>query len=353
MRRALELARTAEPFTSPSPLVGCVVIRDGRILGEGCHRGPGTLHAERVALFRAGQRAKGATLVVNLEPCNHWGRTPPCTDIIVQAGVRRVLVGHLDPWRHVKGNGFQVLQARGIQVETGILQRECMLLNRTFLVWATYGRPYVLLKLAQTLDARITVPGRRWLTSEEARDHARRLRYWCDAVLVGARTIREDDPRLTIRLPGLPEKKILRVVLDAAGRISERARIWEGGEVAIFSTFRSSREWRQRMQRRGALLFLAKEWRPPQILRVLAELGIGRLLVEGGAQVARMFLESDLVDEFALYHAPHLGGRRGRPWAPGQPMAKRFQLLRAEPIGSDVCSRWIRWREDVYGNYSA
>src|SRR5262245_28495167 len=205
LQRALELAERGRGMTHPNPVVGAVVVRDGKVIGEGWHERAGGPHAEVVALEAAGEAAQGATLYVTMEPCAHHGRTPPCVDAIRAAGIRRVVVGTGDPNPLVDGRGIAALRTAGIDVEVGVLEDACRRLNAPFLSWHDRGRPFVTLKAAMSWDGQIAAQAgsSTWLTGEPARRHAHRLRFAHDAVLVGAGTIRRDDPRLSVRLPGM------------------------------------------------------------------------------------------------------------------------------------------------------
>jgi len=321
MRRCFELARRAEGYASPNPLVGCVVVKDGRIVGEGIHWGVGKVHAERMALFQAGAKARGASLYVNLEPCVHWGRTPPCTHLIVESGIRRVYCSVADPWYRIAGRGFEYLKRAKVEVHQGILEAEGRALNRAFLKWCTASRPYVMAKVAATLDGKLALhgKGRVWITSEKSRADARRLRFLSDAILVGAQTVMLDDPQLTIRLKGFPEKPLLKVVLDGAGRISPGARVFEAPPVVVFTGMTASEKWLGEIRNKGAVLVqepLGDDGRmdPDRILEVLAAMGAGRILIEGGADVFSAFLAKDLIDEIWVYIAARIFGREGKNW---------------------------------------
>lgn len=344
MRRCFELARRAEGWASPNPLVGCVVVKDGRVVGEGTHWGPGRVHAEREALFKAGTKARGSTLYVNLEPCVHWGRTPPCAPLIVQAGVRRVFCSVGDPWYRIAGRGFTYLKSAGIEVQTGLLEREGTALNRAFLKWCTTGRPYVVVKVATTMDGKLALrgKGRVWITSEESRADARKLRFLSDAIVVGANTVLLDDPQLTVRLKGFPEKRLVKVVLDGAGRISPRARLFEESPVVVFTGMNASERWMDEIRARGAIIIqenLQNGKVPPErILEILAKIGTGRVLVEGGSDVISAFLERDLVDEAWLYIASCIFGTEGQAWTEGLNLNKNRtgRITEVSRVGPDV-----------------
>src|SRR6266849_6652755 len=231
MQHALTLARKGIGLASPNPHVGCVIVRDGEIVGEGFHQYEWRDHAEIVALKTAGEKARGATLYVNLEPCNHTGRTGPCTEAVVAAGVRRVVAAMQDPNPATSGRGFERLRAAGVEIVSGVLEEEARGLNEAFACWIRTKKPFVTLKSALTLDGQLALPkskkpGRsHWITSEESRAEVQRMRHASDALLTGIGTVLADDPLLTDR-SGLPRRKrLLRVVLDSKLRISPKSRI--------------------------------------------------------------------------------------------------------------------------------
>jgi len=295
MRAAFREALKGVGVTSPNPAVGAVIVKNGRILARGWHRQAGYPHAEVEALraLASPELARGATLYITLEPCSTHGRTPPCTQAILAAGIRRVVVGATDPHPSHAGRGLELLKARGVDVVSGVLEAECVRLNRAFFKWITTGRPWVIAKAGLSLDGRITrVPGEgQWLTGPLARRDAHQLRVRADAVLVGAETVRADDPSLTVRLVSLPEGKLQpwRVVLTRTGRLPEGARLFTDA-------------FRER-----TLVF--KE-RP--LAEVLEELGrqykVNTVLAEGGGEVLGALFAEGLVDEVCFYVAPLLCG---------------------------------------------
>ena len=238
MRRALELAALGRGLVSPNPMVGAVVVRDGDVVGEGWHEGPGTPHAEVRALAAAGDLARGATLYCTLEPCDHVGRTPPCTSAIVDAGVARAVVAAGDPNPVVDGRGFARLRAAGVQVETGVLEAESRRLNAAFERHVVTGLPFVTLKTAASLDGRTAARDgtSRWITGEDARNDAHVLRGAADAIVAGAGTVIADDPLLTVRDPSYRGDPPLRVVVDASGRVPPDARIFDRSAPTLIAT---------------------------------------------------------------------------------------------------------------------
>lgn len=312
MRRCLVLARRAEGRTAPNPIVGCVIVsRQGEVLAEGWHKRAGAPHGEADALAKLAGKARGATLYVNLEPCNHQGRTAPCAPKVIAAGIRRVVYGAADPIRGHAG-GARAIAKAGIAVTGGVLEDECVEANRGFFTWAREGRPFTVLKAASSLDGRAaTHTGHsQWITGEAARADAHRLRAESDAVLVGAGTVRADDPSLTVRLADGDDPR--RVVL---GRAPAGARVHPATELE------------------GDL---------GEILDGLGGDGVVQLLVEGGATVAHAFHAARLVDRYVLYLAPALfGGDDGRglfagPGAQSIDDLWRGRLVSVEQLGPDL-----------------
>lgn len=313
MRRALALAASVRTRTAPNPWVGCVVAAGGEWF-EGTTEPPGGPHAEVTALAKAGPAARGATLYTTLEPCAHHGRTPPCTDAVIEAGVERVVVGLLDPDPNVSGRGVAALRAHGIQVDVGTAGAEAAELLGPYLKHRRTGRPWVVLKLAASLDGRIAAPDRssQWLTGDAARTDAHHLRAMSDAVLVGAGTVRADDPALSVRLDPPPDRQPLRVVL---GSVPEGARVAPalelGGELG-------------------------------EVLDELGGRGVLQLLVEGGASVAHAFHAAGLVDRYVVYLAPCLFGGDDAlamfagPGAPTMDQLWRGRLVSVERLDEDI-----------------
>lgn len=336
MRLALREARRGFGRTSPNPAVGALLVRNGRIVARGHHTRAGAPHAEVVAIRRAGARARGSDLYTTLEPCNHWGRTPPCTLAILQAGVKRVFVGSRDPNPLVNGNGAARLHRGGVEVVLGVLRRECRALNERWLRFITAGRPHVTLKAAVTLDGKIATRGgsSRWVTGPEARAEAHRLRDRADAVLVGAGTARADDPRLTARLPGGRGRDPLRVVLDSRLGLPGSLRLFRHRSPAPTLVAHVSGRPRPRpgveylrCRGRGGRVDLR------DLLEKLAGRGVVALLVEGGAAVHASFLEERLADRVVLFVAPRIVGGGGISWVAGagaRRMADALRLLDVE-----------------------
>jgi len=322
MRAALEAGRRGHP--SPNPHVGAVVVApSGEIVATGHHEAAGQDHAEVAALKTAGERAKGATLYVTLEPCNHQGRTPPCVESIVRAGITRVVVGCRDPNPHVTGGGVEALRRADIHVESGILEREAQELLAPWAKFVTTAMPFVRLKLALSLDGRIATRtgASRWVTGPEARARVHLLRSECDAVMVGVGTVISDDPRLNVRHVEGPSPK--RVVLDTKLRTPHDSRLVTTAEEIptwIICSHHAPEEGRAALEARGVRVWTVDENVSGRVdvsaaLRLLGSRGVVTLLVEGGAEVAGSFLAGDHADELHAFLAPKLLGPRGRAGA--------------------------------------
>lgn len=338
MGRALGLAARGLGETNPNPMVGCVVVKAGRVVGEGWHRRAGGPHAEVVALARAGTRARGATLYVNLEPCVHQGRTPPCAPAVVEAGVRRVVAALRDPDPRVDGRGLSLLRRAGVLVTVGVREAEAAALNERFIVAARKGRPYLTLKAATTIDGRLaTAAGEsKWITSPAQRRHARAMRRWHDGVAVGIGTVLADDPLLLPR-PRV-RRPFYRVVFDSRLRLSLRSRLVRSASLSPVwvLTRRAAPRKAAALRRRGVTIVsqpgmgatVSVSWALGELWRR----GIRSLMVEGGSELLGAFLAARLVDAVALYRAPLiLGGRDGLP-AFGGPTPRRLaDALRLAP----------------------
>jgi diaminohydroxyphosphoribosylaminopyrimidine deaminase/5-amino-6-(5-phosphoribosylamino)uracil reductase len=316
---ACRLAAKAAGRTSPNPMVGAILVRGKEIIATGYHRFAGGDHAEIVALKRAASKAKGATLYINLEPCAHYGKTPPCTAALIRAGVKEVVAGMKDPNPLVAGSGFRQLRRAGIRVRTGILEEECCALNEAFIKYITHRLPFVTLKLAATLDGKIAAAtgDARWISGAASRRRVHQLRNQLDAVLVGADTIWNDDPQLTCRIAG--GRNPWRVILDGHLRIPLSAQILRlsDSEKTIVATSRSAGTKKVRaLQGRGIQVWQFPlrngEIAWPMLLRRLAALGIMSVLVEGGSKVAASALRARAVDKILFFYAPKILGGDGR-----------------------------------------
>lgn len=317
MKLALRLARRGLGWTSPNPMVGTVLVKDNRIIGRGYHRHFGSNHAEVNALQNASTDPAGATLYVTLEPCCHYGKTPPCVDAIISNRLKRVVIGTLDPNPQVNGKSVEMLNEHGIETRVGVLEHECRELNQAHFKYMTTGRPLVTLKFAQTLDGRIaTARGdSRWISSEEFRKRAHRLRASSDAILVGINTVLADNPQLTVRL--VRGRNPTRVILDSRLRIPldcEIVRTHNEAPVLIVTTTQADREKASRLRELGIDILVVPPDKSGEIdlnhlLGALGERHISSLLVEGGGKVITSFLRQKLADKLVVAIAPKILGR--------------------------------------------
>ena len=343
MRRALALAAEGRYRTSPNPMVGCVIVRDDTIVGEGYHAQCGGPHAEVVALARAGELARGATLFVTLEPCCHEGRTGACTEAILDAGVSRVVATHRDPNPVVSGKGFDALRQAGVEVQAGVETDAAVRLNWKFLVGWAARRPAVTLKWAMSLDGKIaTVTAEsQWISSPEGREWSMALREEHDAILVGIGTLLADDARLSRRL-GLAHGRHVRVILDRQLRCPVgAAALAEAGELLIFTEVGASKR-RADLEARGAIVLQLSAVTPEHVLAELYERDVRSVLVEGGGEIHASFVASGLYDRVEVDCAPLLLGGRS---APGPLGGAGFASLREAPRLEGVVTR--RRGEDV------
>jgi diaminohydroxyphosphoribosylaminopyrimidine deaminase/5-amino-6-(5-phosphoribosylamino)uracil reductase len=350
LRRALALAERARGLTSPNPLVGAVVVRDGVAVGEGFHERAGGPHAEVAALAAAGERAGGAPRSSKLEPCNHRGRTPACVPAVIAAGIRRVVACAADPNPFVAGGGAAALRAGGVEVEVGLLAADASLQNRVFFTAMRERRPHVTLKAGMTLDGKIADVhgGSQWITGEPARREAHRLRSEADAIVVGHATLARDDPALTVRLETPWPREPLRVVLDTGARTPATARIITAGTPAraVIAVGASAPEARAAgLRRAGATVVRCPETDGRvdvrALLATLFEREVRGVLVEGGGAVAASFLDAGLVDRVALFVAPLLLGGRAAPSVIGGAgrdlkQAVRLTALSVRTVGEDL-----------------
>jgi diaminohydroxyphosphoribosylaminopyrimidine deaminase / 5-amino-6-(5-phosphoribosylamino)uracil reductase len=366
MAAALALARRGLGNTWPNPSVGCVIVREdgpggGQVVGRGWTQPGGRPHAETEALARAGEAARGAVAYVTLEPCSHYGRTPPCCDALVRAGIARVVVATGDPDPRVDGRGLQRLREAGVAVELGLLGEEARAVIAGFARRITRGLPFVTLKLATTLDGRIaTARGEsRWITGPEARRAAHALRARHDAILVGSGTVLADDPDLTCRIPGMAQVPLARVVADTRLRTPLAARLvataqevptWiataTGTRPAVLAPYQAAgvEILTVRPGRRAAGLDLAA------LLGALAQRGVTRVMAEGGAGIAAGLLRDGLVDRIAWFHAPGVIGGDGLPAVQPLPLASlsampRFRRVATHMLGADLLTEFEREEE--------
>lgn len=344
MRRAIEVSLRHTGLTSTNPSVGCVIVANGEVIAEAVTAEGGRPHAEPQALAIAGERARGATAYVTLEPCAHYGKTPPCADALVAAGVARVVVAVVDPDERVCGHGLEILRRAGITVETGLLEEEGRRALAGYLVRKTKGRPQVILKLAVSADGMIgkAGAGQVAITGPAAREAVQHLRSRCDAILVGAGTALADDPELTVRLPGLEHRSPLRIVLDrrlelpATSKLVQTAR-----KVPVIAVADTATP--ERADLRDAGVEILREETLPGLLSTLAARGISTLLVEGGAAVARAFLDAGLVDRILLFVSPVVIGADGveSPLTRAN-IPEGFHLVAEQDFAGDRCHDFER-----------
>jgi diaminohydroxyphosphoribosylaminopyrimidine deaminase / 5-amino-6-(5-phosphoribosylamino)uracil reductase len=377
MEHALSLARKAIGMASPNPLVGCVIVNNGEIVGQGFHEYDGRAHAEVLAIKAAGEKARGATLYVTLEPCDHTGRTGPCSEAVMSAGIKRVFAAMQDPNPAVSGSGFAKMRDGGIEVHCGLLEDEARKMNEPFACWIQTHKPFVILKSALTLDGQLSLSptknprtkpvGRRaqektpgtvdtWITSEEARAEVHRMRHASDALITGIGTVSADDPLLTDR-SGLPRRRrLLRVVLDAKLRISTNSRIVKtvDDDLLIFTSTPLTAPRAKKLQEFGVELFYVRDSRAgiaPEV--VVAELGrreILSALLEAGPKLNGAALAAEVVHKMVLFYAPKIAGRNTVPFvsAPELNLAP-LNNLGIRQVGPDVAVEgYVR---NVYRNY--
>jgi len=327
MNKTLRLAKKGLGSTSPNPLVGALVVKDRKIIGSGYHKKAGAPHAEIEALSKAGKRAKGATLYVNLEPCNHYGRTPPCTKAILKSSVKKVVVGMVDPNPHVTGGGCEFLSFHGVKVKCNVLEEECKRLNEVYIKYITTDKPFVILKGALTLDGWIATKtgNSKWITDEKSRKFVHSLRKRVDAILVGVETVIVDNPFLTPYLIGRSTSDPFRVIVDTNLRIPLHSRVFDSPKsgltiIAVGSNVDDAKRKKiedlgarvVNCQMRNARIDLA------DLLDKLAKMSISSVLVEGGATLFGSMLREELVDKYYIFLAPKiLGGDNGVPFARG------------------------------------
>lgn len=346
MGMALRLARRGYGSTSPNPMVGAVLVKSGKVIGRGWHKKAGGPHAEIEALRDAGAKrhsTRGAALYVTLEPCCTYGRTPPCTKAVIEAGIRRVVVGAVDPNPRHKGRAFRILRTAGVRVDQGILAEECSRLNEAFNHWIVQRTPFVVVKAGMTLDGKIaTAAGEsRWITGVQARDYGMNLRRGCDAILVGINTVLADDPSLTVRGPaaGSQPNRLRRVILDSQARTPLRGKVVSDAWASLTTVVVSKSAPKRRV---AALAKRVRILAAPSaggcinlrwLLRKLGAEGVTRLLVEGGGEVNASFLMQGLAQRVAFFYAPMiLGGRKSRPAVAGPGAVSLAESLRLTEV---------------------
>jgi len=354
MQHALDLARKGVGLASPNPTVGCVIVKHGAIVGRGFHQYSWRDHAEIVALKQTGDRARGATLYVTLEPCNHTGRTGPCTEAIIAAGISRVVAAMQDPNPKTSGSGFACLRAAGIELEMGLLESEAEKLNEAFACWITTKKPFVTLKSALTLDGQLALPEprkgkkRRWITSEESRAEVQRMRHASDALLTGIGTILADNPLLTDRSGLERRRRLLRVILDTKLRLPVRSRIVQtaGDDLLVFTAASLKSPKARKLQIAGVEVVQTKTRAGKiDLAAVLKELGrreVLSVLLEAGPHLNAATLSAGLVHKLVLFYAPKLAGHSAVPFVSALPSVVHALHLRSlRQFGPDIALELI------------
>lgn len=351
MQLALDLAASAKGNTNPNPCVGAVLVKDGVIVGTGLHRKAGEPHAEVHAFNMAGDHARGATLYVTLEPCSHFGKTPPCANLVKESGVSRVVVATMDPNPSVAGRGINLLREAGIEVEVGLLEGEARKLNERFIHNMVTNKPFVISKFAMTLDGKIATHNghSKWITSEEARLQVHKLRHEIDGILVGVGTVLADNPSLTTRLPNRQGKNPIRIILDSELKTPLNANVVntvEAETIIVCGKEVDSTKVRQLTDNGVQVLFVQKTEQGLDLVEMLDELyklGITDLLVEGGAEIHASFLRAGLINKVLVYMAPKLlGGRHSKTPFAGMDIdtideALQLEFESIEQVGPDLC----------------
>jgi diaminohydroxyphosphoribosylaminopyrimidine deaminase/5-amino-6-(5-phosphoribosylamino)uracil reductase len=362
MREALRQARRGLGRTSPNPAVGAVIVRNGKIIASGYHKRAGDNHAEIEALAKIGGKAReNDILYVTLEPCNHYGRTPPCTEAILKSGIRRLVVGMRDPNPKVSGGGCGFLTEKGIEVKAGVLESECQKLNEAFLKFATTGRPFVVAKSALTMDGwtATSIGHSRWITNETSRQFVHRLRDKVDGVMVGVGTVLTDDPLLTTRLKGGRGKDPVRIIVDTHLRIPDEAKVLNSDSssmtfIVVGPDVPPERLRRMEKNRVSSLTCPTKNGGVDlaALMDILGGMNIASLLVEGGSAIMGSMIRERLIDKFYIFKAAKiLGGNNGIPMALGSGPKKMDGCLRLKDIkvrrfGDDILIRGYAIKED-------
>jgi len=348
MRMALSLAKKGEGKVSPNPMVGAVIVKNGRIVGKGYHRYFGGPHAEVEAIKNAGEKAKGSILFVSLEPCCHFGKTPPCTQAIIKAGIKKVIAATYDPNPLNQGKGLKILREAGVETEVGICEKEAEKINRPFFKFIQEKIPYITVKAAASLDGKIATFKRnsKWITSEKSRKLGKRLRDKVDAILVGINTVAKDDPEL---LPLKSEKRYYRIILDTKLRISLKAKVLGKQALCptlIFTTPHADENKIKALKQRDVKVRIVEEKEGKvnlrKVLEELGRMGVASCLVEGGGEVIASFIEENLVDKIFLFLSPCIiGGEDAPTWVEGRGFglpqeAQRIRVERIRRIDEDI-----------------
>ncbi len=350
MDMALALARKGKGFTSPNPCVGAVVVRNGKVIGQGWHRAAGMPHAEVDALEDAGESAKGATLYVTLEPCNHFGRTPPCTHKILDSGIARVVAGCQDPNPHVAGQGMAFLEENGVSVACGVQEGSAQQLIEDFSWYMLHDHsPFVILKCAATLDGYIATStgDSQWITSKPAREYGHRLRHEADAILIGSGTLHSDDPSLTARIPGMETRNPVRVILDTHLTIDEGSKLVSGitqAPVIVACDANVPGAKKEALEKKGVQIMETNTLNGmldlSEVLVNLGRMGVMNLLIEGGGKVAASALKSGVVNKVCYFLAPALlGGNDGISVFNGKGPEKIHQLQQLKQVSMESMGR--------------
>lgn len=344
MERALELARKGAGFVSPNPMVGAVIVKNGQIIGEGYHERYGELHAERNALKNCKESPKGATMYVTLEPCCHYGKTPPCTEAIIESGIERVVIGNLDVNPVVAGKGARILAETGIRVEVGVLETECKKLNKVFNKYMTSKLPYVVMKYAMTADGKIaTASGQsKWITGDVARENVHRLRKNLSGIMVGVSTVIADDPGLDCRLDE-PSQNPVRIICDSNLRTPLDSKVVTTARETqtIIATACEDSMQQKKYEEQGCRILLVPRGSRGidlnYLMRKLGEMGIDSILLEGGGTINYSALESKIVDEIHIHMAPKIFGGSGKSPVAGLGISDIGSAIHLKPIETSWC----------------
>lgn len=361
MKRALEIAERAAGFTNPNPLVGAVIVKNGKIIGEGCHEFYGSHHAEVNAFRNAAEDVKGATMYVTLEPCSHYGKTPPCADAIVEKGIKKVIICMEDPNPLVAGKGIEILQKNGIEVVTGVLEEEGKKLNEIFIKYITTKLPFCIMKTAMTLDGKIAcfTGDSKWITGEASREYVHELRHRAAGIMVGIGTVLADDPMLTVRMEHRKGKDPIRIVVDSSARIPLEARVLNmesEAKTIIAATEKADKDKISLLNKKGIEVIItpAKNGRVDLnfLMKVLGEKNIDSILLEGGSDLNFSALEEGIVDKVIAFIAPKIiGGKEAKTPVGGQGKAWMSEAVnvintKVHSFGNDVMIEGYVKKED-------
>lgn len=341
MQRAIELAKKGAGFVNPNPMVGAVIVRNGKIIGEGFHEKYGELHAERNALKNCSESPKGATMYVTLEPCCHYGKTPPCTEAIIESGISRVVVGTLDINPVVAGKGAKILAEYGIKVEVGVMEKECRKLNRVFNKYMTTGIPYVVMKYAMTADGKIaTTSGEsKWITGEDARENVHRLRKNLSGIMVGVSTVIADNPGLDCRL-NEPAKNPVRIICDSHLRTPLDSNVVKSANTnqTIIATSSDDDTRIAEYEKRGCTVLRLAQGKNGvdlnSLMKILGDMGVDSILLEGGGTINYSALESKIVDEIHVHIAPKIFGGSSKSPVEGIGIKNINDAIKLNPINT-------------------